>query len=220
MNVSVLYNLLNHSDEKWWDLYEECPNENTAKYLYDLPKSSCNPHGGNRDFFTIYTFNDKAFPETLNILSGKGYAKQGAACTRTLQCWPFTFYLFAELSDCTRRLSSWCTRSFAASSPAYRPRSCSTICLTWTGSYSCAWTSTWCGRAASWTWKRICSPNWCSCIGLRKPSSNGPGRPTKRPTKTPKTLCPNCPCKSHHIVDFVSHISYYIHFSIIYFPNS
>ncbi|XP_050433590.1 piezo-type mechanosensitive ion channel component isoform X6 [Adelges cooleyi] len=72
MNVSVLYNLLNHSDEKWWDLYEECPNENTAKYLYDLPKSSCNPHGGNRDFFTIYTFNDKAFPETLNILSGKG----------------------------------------------------------------------------------------------------------------------------------------------------
>lgn len=73
MNASVFLNSWNHSNnnEKWWDLYEECPPENTSYYLYHLPKSSCIP-GGNKEYFTIYTFNDKAFPETLNIISGKG----------------------------------------------------------------------------------------------------------------------------------------------------
>lgn len=75
MNASVFLNNTDNSadSEKWWDLYEECPSphENSARYLYDLPKSSCIP-GGNKNNFTIYTFNDKAFPETLNIISGKG----------------------------------------------------------------------------------------------------------------------------------------------------
>jgi len=73
MNASVFLNgnNQNNDSEKWWDLYEECPNETSARYLYDLPKSSCIP-GGNKRTFTIYTFNDKAFPETLNIISGKG----------------------------------------------------------------------------------------------------------------------------------------------------
>ncbi|XP_022177206.1 piezo-type mechanosensitive ion channel component-like isoform X2 [Myzus persicae] len=73
MNASVFLNSINQNNdsEKWWDLYEECPNESSARYLYDLPKSSCIP-GGNKRTFTIYTFNDKAFPETLNIISGKG----------------------------------------------------------------------------------------------------------------------------------------------------
>lgn len=73
MNASVFLNgnNQNNDSEKWWDLYEECPNESSARYLYDLPKSSCIP-GGNKRTFTIYTFNDKAFPETLNIISGKG----------------------------------------------------------------------------------------------------------------------------------------------------
>lgn len=73
MNASVYLNTNDNSQdsEKWWDLYEECPQESTAKYLYDLPKTSC-ISGGNKLNFTIYTFNDKAFPETLNIISGKG----------------------------------------------------------------------------------------------------------------------------------------------------
>jgi hypothetical protein len=74
MNASVFLNSNNNNNndsEKWWDLYEECPHESSARYLYDLPKSSCLP-GGNKRNFTIYTFNDKAFPETLNIISGKG----------------------------------------------------------------------------------------------------------------------------------------------------
>ncbi|XP_025196089.1 piezo-type mechanosensitive ion channel component-like isoform X2 [Melanaphis sacchari] len=73
MNASVFLNSNsnNNDSEKWWDLYEECPHESSARYLYDLPKSSCIP-GGNKRNFTIYTFNDKAFPETLNIISGKG----------------------------------------------------------------------------------------------------------------------------------------------------
>lgn len=73
MNASVFLNSINQNNdsEKWWDLFEECPNESSARYLYDLPKSSCIP-GGNKRTFTIYTFNDKAFPETLNIISGKG----------------------------------------------------------------------------------------------------------------------------------------------------
>ncbi|KAL4154487.1 hypothetical protein QTP88_000350 [Uroleucon formosanum] len=74
MNASVFLNgnnNQNNDSEKWWDLYEECPNESSARYLYDLPKSSCLP-GGNKRTFTIYTFNDKAFPETLNLISGKG----------------------------------------------------------------------------------------------------------------------------------------------------
>lgn len=74
MNASVHLNSVNNSNfsEKWWDLFEECPPENSAKYLYDLPKSSCGVPGGNKLNFTIYTFNDKAFPETLNLISGKG----------------------------------------------------------------------------------------------------------------------------------------------------
>ncbi|VVC24089.1 Hypothetical protein CINCED_3A012133 [Cinara cedri] len=75
MNASVFLNNTDNSpdSEKWWDLYEECPSlhENSARFLYELPKSSCLP-GGNKNSFTIYTFNDKAFPETLNIISGKG----------------------------------------------------------------------------------------------------------------------------------------------------
>lgn len=73
MNASVFLNSNDKSadSEKWWDLYEECPHETSARYLYELPKSSCVP-GGNKLNFTIYTFNDKAFPETLNIISGKG----------------------------------------------------------------------------------------------------------------------------------------------------
>lgn len=74
MNASVFLNSNNESNidsEKWWDLYEECPHESSARYLYDLPKSSC-LQSGNKFNFTIYTFNDKAFPETLNIISGKG----------------------------------------------------------------------------------------------------------------------------------------------------
>lgn len=72
MNASVFLNgnLNSNISEKWWDLYEECPQEASARYLYDLPKSSCVP--GNKNIFTIYTFNDKAFPETLNLISGKG----------------------------------------------------------------------------------------------------------------------------------------------------
>lgn len=71
MNASVFLNS-DSNNEKWWDLYEECPPENSARYLYDLPKSSCITGVGNKSNFTIYTFNDKAFPETLNIISGKG----------------------------------------------------------------------------------------------------------------------------------------------------
>ncbi|XP_025418904.1 piezo-type mechanosensitive ion channel component-like isoform X8 [Sipha flava] len=74
MNASVFLNSFDSNSkdsEKWWDLFEECPHETSARYLYELPKSSCLP-GGNKQNFTIYTFNDKAFPETLNIISGKG----------------------------------------------------------------------------------------------------------------------------------------------------
>ncbi|XP_050528332.1 piezo-type mechanosensitive ion channel component-like isoform X3 [Daktulosphaira vitifoliae] len=68
MNISVL---LHQKSQKWWDVIEECPPQNSAHYLYDLPKSSCKLNG-NKNNFTIYTFNDRAFPETLNMISGKG----------------------------------------------------------------------------------------------------------------------------------------------------
>lgn len=74
MNASIFLNSNDKSidSEKWWDLFEECPLDSSNKFLYELPKSSCIP-SGNKINFTIYTFNDKAFPETLNIISGKGY---------------------------------------------------------------------------------------------------------------------------------------------------
>ncbi|CAH1388772.1 unnamed protein product [Nezara viridula] len=50
----------------FWDLYEQCDDstyENLLKYL---------PHNDCENKVVIYTFNDKAFPATLNLISGKG----------------------------------------------------------------------------------------------------------------------------------------------------
>lgn len=48
----------------WWEIKEDCRDE-TTKVLSKLPYASC-------DNLIIYTFNDKAFPATLTLISGKG----------------------------------------------------------------------------------------------------------------------------------------------------
>uniref|UniRef100_A0A1B6DCY7 Uncharacterized protein n=1 Tax=Clastoptera arizonana TaxID=38151 RepID=A0A1B6DCY7_9HEMI len=49
----------------WWELKEDCRDSIAKDILLKLPLASC-------DNLIIYTFNDKAFPASLNILSGKG----------------------------------------------------------------------------------------------------------------------------------------------------
>ena len=49
----------------WWEIKEDCRDKIANDVLKKLPYASC-------DNLIIYTFNDKAFPATLNLISGKG----------------------------------------------------------------------------------------------------------------------------------------------------
>ncbi|XP_067001205.2 piezo-type mechanosensitive ion channel component isoform X3 [Anabrus simplex] len=53
------------STQEWWELTEDCQDDNYRNYLKNIPKEDC-------DYLVLYTFNDKAFPATLNFLSGGG----------------------------------------------------------------------------------------------------------------------------------------------------
>lgn len=57
-----------HSDTvPWfWDLFEQCNDTTYDNLLQYLPHNDC------QNKLVIYTFNDKAFPATLNLISGKG----------------------------------------------------------------------------------------------------------------------------------------------------
>lgn len=52
--------------QQWWEVGEVCDDENYKNLLSKWPLNECNL------FLTIFTFNDKAFPATLNFISGKG----------------------------------------------------------------------------------------------------------------------------------------------------
>nr|XP_018904347.1 PREDICTED: piezo-type mechanosensitive ion channel component isoform X4 [Bemisia tabaci] len=53
-----------------WSASEDCSILPDAIFLNDIPLNSC-PNSANATI-TLYTFNDKAFPATLNLISGKG----------------------------------------------------------------------------------------------------------------------------------------------------
>uniref|UniRef100_A0A8D9ARX6 Piezo-type mechanosensitive ion channel component n=1 Tax=Cacopsylla melanoneura TaxID=428564 RepID=A0A8D9ARX6_9HEMI len=59
--------------QKWWIVHENCT---VWTFLDDIPYSTCGTRVNKAvklsDSLVIYTFNDKAFPETLNLISGKG----------------------------------------------------------------------------------------------------------------------------------------------------
>lgn len=50
----------------WWDINEDCHDITYENLLKFLPRNTCN------NKLILYTFNDKAFPASLNIISGKG----------------------------------------------------------------------------------------------------------------------------------------------------
>nr|XP_014270454.1 piezo-type mechanosensitive ion channel component isoform X3 [Halyomorpha halys] len=50
----------------FWDLYEQCDDTTYENLLKYLPRNDC------ENKVVMYTFNDKAFPATLNLISGKG----------------------------------------------------------------------------------------------------------------------------------------------------
>lgn len=62
---NVTMSLQNSGSLYWWELKEECNDSAYETVLRNLPYASC-------DNLVIYTFNDKSFPEGLNIISGKG----------------------------------------------------------------------------------------------------------------------------------------------------
>ena len=49
------------SRQEWWEVQENCSNFHWL------------PHSKRCGFLTLYTFNDKAFPEGLSFISGGGY---------------------------------------------------------------------------------------------------------------------------------------------------
>ncbi|XP_054282904.1 piezo-type mechanosensitive ion channel component isoform X3 [Macrosteles quadrilineatus] len=63
INMRLRYD--NLSNVYWWELRENCNDSTYESVLKNLPWANC-------DNLIIYTFNDKAFPEGLNIISGKG----------------------------------------------------------------------------------------------------------------------------------------------------
>lgn len=58
------------STQKWWTALEDCSDQTYQDILKNIPsagsESSCN------QTLLIYTFNDKTFPATLSVFSGKG----------------------------------------------------------------------------------------------------------------------------------------------------
>lgn len=56
---------VNSSDKEWWQVHESCKDLNYMNFLKRLPYSDC-------DSLILYTFNDKIFPATLNIITGGG----------------------------------------------------------------------------------------------------------------------------------------------------
>lgn len=50
---------------RWWEIREECDDENYVNILKKLPYADCNS-------IIIYAFNDKVFPATLNIITAGG----------------------------------------------------------------------------------------------------------------------------------------------------
>lgn len=77
---------------------------------------------------------------------------------------------------CTRRWCWWSASLCVSSSAASRTPSCSRSCPTWTASLSCAPTFSWCGRRASWTWRRTCTPSSSSFTAPPRQWSSGPGK--------------------------------------------
>ncbi|RZC37773.1 piezo-type mechanosensitive ion channel component 2 [Asbolus verrucosus] len=51
--------------KEWWKIQEACNDTNYEKFLSHIPYKDC-------DSIILYTFNDKIFPSTLNILTGGG----------------------------------------------------------------------------------------------------------------------------------------------------
>jgi hypothetical protein len=66
--ISLSLDTSNETDSKeWWIIKENCSDAdlNYKKFLKKLPYADC-------DGIILYTFNDKIFPSTLNILTGGG----------------------------------------------------------------------------------------------------------------------------------------------------
>lgn len=57
-------NLSQHKD--WWNVHEECDDFNYKTFLQVAPYQDC------ANSLILYTFNDKAFPPTLEWITGGG----------------------------------------------------------------------------------------------------------------------------------------------------
>lgn len=62
---NVTLKLSTVDDKLWWEITEEQTDHNYQKYLQYLPYADSSS-------FMIYTFNDKIYPATLNIITGGG----------------------------------------------------------------------------------------------------------------------------------------------------
>ncbi|GLG96580.1 Piezo-type mechanosensitive ion channel component [Gryllus bimaculatus] len=77
--------------EEWWGISELCGGEN-FDILKHLPQYSC-------DHLVMYVFNDKAFPETLSIISGGGIMFTEVPCVDHILQLCLDIYLVRESGE-------------------------------------------------------------------------------------------------------------------------
>lgn len=65
-NLTLFLHKKNGTDEKWWEVLEECNDELYEKTLSELPYADC------KSSSVMYTFSDKLFPSTLSWLTAGG----------------------------------------------------------------------------------------------------------------------------------------------------
>jgi len=144
----------------WWSLNEETNDTLHAAFLNKLPAPSQGPGFSPTSYLMIYTFNDKTFPATLSMFSGKGII--GLYTTFVLVASQFVRNFFSGLSSkimfedlpCVDRILQVRSRQM---------KSFKLRLVTACSCFSSAWISTWCARAESWILRKTCLPNWCSC---------------------------------------------------------
>ena len=65
-NLTLLLHARNGTDEKWWEVLEECDDSFYDRILKNLPYADC------KSSSVLYTFSDKLFPSTLSWLTAGG----------------------------------------------------------------------------------------------------------------------------------------------------
>ncbi|XP_075212450.1 piezo type mechanosensitive ion channel component isoform X3 [Lycorma delicatula] len=101
----------NATSVMWWVLKEDCTDKVYEEVLKKLPHNNC-------EFLVMYTFNDKAFPATLNFISGKGliglYTLTLLGANRLIRRWRFqmSFHIMYDELPYVDRILQLCYNIF------------------------------------------------------------------------------------------------------------